>query len=57
MSRKALTYDFTSHLARDVASDDLVVRMQEEGEYAEQRRILEEMRPKLREKVREGSKS
>ena len=31
MSRKALTYDFTSQLGRDVASDDLVVLMQEEG--------------------------
>ncbi len=50
MSRKALTYDFSSQLGRDVASDDLVMQMQEEDEFAEQRRILEEMQPKLREK-------
>ena len=50
MARKALTYDFSSQLGRDVASDDLVALMQEEDEFAEQRQILEEMRPKLREK-------
>ena len=50
MSRKALTYDFSSQLGRDVASDDLVSLMQEEDEFAEQRQILEEMKPKLREK-------
>ena len=50
MARRALTYDFNSHLGRDVASEDLVVLLQEEAEFAEQERILEEMRPKLREK-------
>ena len=45
MSRGALSYDFSSQLGRDVASDGTVSLMQEEDEFAKQRQILEEMRP------------